>query len=176
VLRNRNSKYVRSYKLMREKENQYDLPFIAEELHRLFDRIPEIAYSAVPSERPETICFARRIKVLTGYTADEILADNQLWMNMIHPADRKRVFAAFNKCAACGIIFEIEYRIIHKDGSVHYVIDEGEPVFDDQGGIVRVEGIITGIPESDRPDVYVGREYPNVTEHNNVHKSVLQKT
>ena len=176
IARNRNSKYVESYKLMEEKENEHNATFIAEELHRLFDSIPEIAYSAVPLERPEIICFARRIEVLTGYTADEILADRQLWMNMIHPADRKRVFAAFGKCAACGILFEIEYRIIHRDGSVHQVIDEGEPVLDDQGRIIRIEGIITGMPEYDEIKASAGQEYANVTEYNNVQESVLQRT
>jgi len=132
---------------MQEQKNQYDLSFIAGELHQLFDSIPEVAYSTPPLERPEIICFARRIEVLTGYTTDEVLADRQLWMKMIHPADRERVFAAFKQCKDRGTPFEIEYRIIHKDGSLRYVIDEGEPIFDDEGKIIRIEGIITDISD-----------------------------
>jgi len=135
---------------MQEQKNQDDLSFVAEELHQLFDSIPEVAYSAPPLERPEIICFARRIEVLTGYTADEILADKQLWIKMVHPDDRERVFAAFKQCKDRGTPFEIEYRVIHKDGSVRYVVDEGEPVFDDEGRIIRVEGIITDMTECNK--------------------------
>ena len=160
---------------MQQDENQYDLTFIAEELHRLFDTIPEVPYSAPPFERPEIICFARRIKVLTGYTADEILADRQLWINMIHPADRERVFAAFKRCKNWGISFEIEYRIIHKDGSVHHVIGEGEPVFDDKGQIIRIEGIITDVSEYKRARICVCQKNPEVTKFNNVNSGAFQK-
>ncbi len=135
---------------MHEQSNQDDLSFVAEELHQLFDSIPEVAYSTPPSDRPETICFARRIEVLTGYASDEILADKQLWINMIHPADRERVFAAFRQCKDRGTPFEIEYRVIRKDGSVRYVVDEGEPVFDDEGRIIRIEGIITDMTECNK--------------------------
>ncbi len=135
---------------MQQQKNQSDLTFVADELHQLFDSIPEVAYSVPPSERPEVICFARRIEVLTGYTADEILADKQLWIKMVHPGDRKRVFAAFKQCKDRGTPFEIEYRVIHKDGSLRYVVDEGEPIFDDEGQIVRIEGVMTDMTECNK--------------------------
>ncbi len=158
-----------------EQENQNDLTFITEELHRLFDTIPEVPYSAPPLERPEIICFARRIEVLTGYGADQILAGKQLWINMIHPADQERVFAAFTRCKNQGAPFEIEYRIIHKDGSVHHVIDEGEPVFDDKGQIIRIEGIITDITEYKKARICVCEKNPEVKKCNNVNSSIFQK-
>lgn len=68
-------------------------------------------------------------------------------LNMVHPADRKRVLAAFTRCKDNGTPFEIEYRIIHKDGSVRYVIDEDYPVFNDKDRITEIEGIITDITE-----------------------------
>jgi hypothetical protein len=43
--------------------------------------------------------------------------------------------------------FNIGYRIVHKDGSVRYVNDKGEPVFDDSGEITQIEGIITPLNE-----------------------------
>jgi len=149
---------------MKKQEDQYDLTFIAEELHRLFDSIAEVPYSAVPSDRPEVICFARRIEVLTGYIADQILADRQLWINMVHPADRQRVFAAFSRCKNQLTPFEIEYRIIHKDGVLRYVSDRGEPVFNDKGEIAQIDGIITDVSEQEQGEDVRLPEIPKATE------------
>ena len=132
---------------MEDEKKESVVTLLDKELRRLLDTIGDVPYLALPSERPEIICFCGRVQELSGYSADEILADRQLWVNMIHPADRERVFAAFAKCKSEGISFEIEYRVIHRDGSVRYVIDEGEPVFDEKGQITEVEGVITDVTE-----------------------------
>jgi len=66
---------------------------------------------------------------------------------MIHPDDREQVFAAFARCKNEGTGFEIEYRIIHKDGSLRYVHDRGEAVVGDSGEVIQIEGLITPIGE-----------------------------
>lgn len=65
----------------------------------------------------------------------------------IHPDDRKRVLAAFTRGKKEGTAFEVEYSIIHRDGSIRHIIDKGEPVFNDKGEITQIEGIITDISE-----------------------------
>ena len=135
---------------MQEEKSQHELTLADEQFYWSSDSLTLVPYSALPSERSQIICFAGRIEELTGYTADEILADRQLWVNMIHPTDRQRVSAAFTRCKDRGTPFEIEYRVIHKDGSLRYVIDEGKPVFDDKGQITEIEGIITDVSEFNR--------------------------
>jgi PAS domain S-box-containing protein len=136
---------------MNEAKIQTVLSHLSKEL-RLIDTIGEIPYVALPSEKPEVICFAGKIKELTGYDANEILTDRDHWGKMIHPDDRKRVFAAFARCKNEGMPFNIGYRIVHKDDSVRYVNDKGEPVFDDRGEITQVEGLITPLGESTKPE------------------------
>ena len=138
--------------------------------------IAGVPYSTPPLERPEIVCFARRVEELTGYTAEEILADRQLWINMVFPADRGRVFAAFAKCRKCGTPFEINYRIIRKDGSVYHVIDEGEPVFDDKGRITRIEGMITAVGEHEGVGISDRLKIQEIPEFNSsVNSGVLQR-
>jgi len=132
---------------MQEKKDQPVLTLLDEELYRPIASICEVPYSALPLEKPEIICFARRIEELTGYSADDILTDKQLWLNMIHPADRKRVFGVFAYCKSRGLAFVIEYRIIDKNGSLRWIIDEGEPVFDDKGQVTQIDGTIIDISE-----------------------------
>ena len=130
---------------MNETKIQTVLSHLNQGLHRFIDTIGEIPYVVLPSERPEIICFSGKIKELTGYDANEILADKEHWGNIIHPYDRERVFTAFARCKNKGIPFNIGYRIVHKDDSVQYVNDKGEPVFNDKGEIKQIEGLITPI-------------------------------
>ena len=133
---------------MQEKKDQPVLTLLDEELDQLIGSVTEVPYSALPSERPQIFFIAgRSVEVLTGYSAAEIYADRQLWINILHPADRERVFAAFAQCKNEGAPFEIEYRIIHKDHSLRHVIDKGGPVFNDKGQIMEIEGIITDVSE-----------------------------
>lgn len=159
---------------MQQKKEQPTLELLEEELHELI-AAAQIPYSALPAERPQVICFTESVEGLTGYTPDEILADRRLWVSMIHPADRERVFAAFGRCKEQGTPFEIEYRLIHKDGSLRYVIDEGEAVFNDKGQVTGVEGIITDVSEYKKARICICQEKPNVTTFNSVNSSVYQK-
>ena len=160
---------------MLDKKDQDDMSLFEEELNCLIEAVCEVPYSAPPSEQPQVICFSRRIEELTGYTADQILADQQLWMNMVYPADRERVFAVFAQCKNRGMPFEIGYRLIHKDGSLRYVIDRGEAVFDDQGQMTQIDGTITDVSEYKKARIRVCQRNPEVTKRNDVGSTVFQK-
>jgi PAS domain S-box-containing protein len=160
---------------MLDKKDQDDMSLFEEELNCLIEAVCEVPYSAPPSEQPQVICFSRRIEELTGYIADQILADQQLWMNMVYPADRDRVFAVFAQCKNRGMPFEIGYRLIHKDGSLRYVIDRGEAVFDDQGQMTQIDGTITDVSEYKKARIRVCQRNPEVTKRNDVGSTVFQK-
>jgi PAS domain S-box-containing protein len=160
---------------MQNAKIEYVLYRLNKELHRFIDTIGEIPYVALPSEKPEIICFAGKIKELTGYDANEILADREHWENMISPEDRKQVFAAFARCKNEGMPFNIEYRIVHKDGSLRYVLDKGEPVFDNKGEITQVEGVITPLGEGTKPESIPLLEIKEVPMFNNVHSTDFQR-
>jgi PAS domain S-box-containing protein len=137
---------------MNEAKIQTVLSHLSRELHRFIDTIGEIPYIAMPSEKPEIICFSGKIKDLTGYDVNEILADREHWANMIHPDDQELVFDAFARCKNEGTSFYIEYRIVHRNGSLRYASDKGEPVFNNRGQVIQIEGVITPLGESREPE------------------------
>lgn len=149
---------------MQEAKIQAVLRHLDKELYQFIDTIGEIPYVAMPSEKPEIICFSRKIEELTGYDVNEILADKEHWENMIHADDREFVFDAFARCKNEGISFYIEYRIVHKNGSLRYVSDRGEVVFDSKGRVVHIEGIITPLGESREPEGIPLLEIKQVTD------------
>jgi PAS domain S-box-containing protein len=148
---------------MNEVKIQTILSHLSQELHRLIDTIGEIPYVAMPSEKPEIICFAGKVKDLSGYDANEILANREHWANMIHPDDQDLVFDAFARCKNEGTSFYIEYRIVHKNGSLRYVSDKGEAVFNNKGQITQIEGVITPIGEGGEPESIPLLEIKQVT-------------
>jgi len=160
---------------MQEERYQPILALLDERLHRFIDTVGDVPYVAMPSEKPEIICFAGKVKDLSGYDVNKILADREHWVNMIHPDDKERVFAAFAGCKNEGIPFNIEYRIVHKDGSLRFVNDKGEPVFDNKGEITQVEGIISAIGRSERTENIPISEMSKVTAFDNGNLCALQK-
>ncbi|MEO8291989.1 MAG: PAS domain-containing protein [Actinomycetota bacterium] len=67
---------------------------------------------------------------LIGYTAEEVLADPDLWWKIIHPEDRARVLDADRQSnvRAAGEHFSDEYRVQRKDGRIVWVQDEARLV------------------------------------------------
>jgi PAS domain S-box-containing protein len=146
---------------MKQEKSQYGATFMNEEFDQLLDSICEIPYVISPFGQEQIICFDKGIEKLTGYSANDILADKQLWLNMIHPADSQRLFGAFDRCKSRGLAFEIEYRIIHKDGSMCWVIDEGEPVFNERGEVIQIDGLITDMSRFIKAWTRCFRIFPN---------------
>ena len=159
---------------MNDTKIQTVLSHLSEELHRFIDTIGEIPYVALPSEKPEIICFSGKIKNLTGYDANEILDDREHWANMIYPDDQELVFDAFARCKNGGASFYIEYRIVHKDGSLRFVSDKGEPVFNSKGEIKQIEGLITPIGQGRETENMPYLEIKELTSSNSVNANYFQ--
>ena len=151
------------------------LSYFDEELCQFIDAIGEIPYIAMPLEKPYVICLSGKIKNLCGYDADEILADREHWENIIHQCDRERVFKVFTRCKNEGLPFNIGYRIVHKDRSVRYVNDKGEPVFNDEGEVIQIEGIITPLEEIKKPESYLLSEFRKTKTLKNVKSKYFQE-
>jgi PAS domain S-box-containing protein len=86
------------------------------------------------------------VKEFLGYKDAEILNDLEIWSNYVHPDDQQAVMDAFQKHID-GLIpeFNYEHRMLHKDGSICWIMARGITIRDDQGNPVRVVGTDTDI-------------------------------
>jgi PAS domain S-box-containing protein len=64
---------------------------------------------------------------------------------VVHPEDRPRVIETLEKLA--GREFEIEYRIITKEGAVRWIRDRGFPISDESGAVYRMGGVAEDITD-----------------------------
>ncbi len=75
---------------------------------------------------------------------DSNAKDPFAFLSTVHPDDLPVVRTALEQQAA-GQQTSLEYRVIHRDGSIRWVSKRSVPIFDDQGNLVRTAGITADI-------------------------------
>jgi PAS domain S-box-containing protein len=81
------------------------------------------------------------IKAILGYTDDEIPNDIEVWVKFVHPEDSEAVMEAAQACLdgkTPEYIFE--HRMLHKDGSIRWILVRGKAIRDENDNAVRLIG------------------------------------
>ncbi len=82
---------------------------------------------------------------IAGMTPDEALGDG--WLKAVHPDDLEEVRNRWHKSTISSTGSNADYRFVHSDGSVVWVIGQAVPEKDDDGRIIGYIGTITDITE-----------------------------
>ncbi|MBD1844289.1 PAS domain-containing protein [Cyanobacteria bacterium FACHB-63] len=95
-----------------------------------------------------------RWKQLRGIAPDAIIADTvTAWYESTHPDERERVLAGFRHYVAQGSGQYIEeYRIVQPDGTIVWVLDRGQAIWDETRRAIRVTGSQTDITKLKRTE------------------------
>jgi len=112
----------------------------------LVERIPAVVYIDAVDEIATAVYISPQYEALTGYTPEERIAEPGLWVRMLHPDDREAVMAESGRTNASGDAFDLEYRIITKDGRTVWVHDHASLV-DDRDGGRSWQGVLIDITE-----------------------------
>jgi diguanylate cyclase (GGDEF)-like protein/PAS domain S-box-containing protein len=90
---------------------------------------------------------------LTGYPSESLLHNRQISYELLTlEEDRQLVRTRINQAIQLQQQFEIEYRILHADGSIRWVLERGQPVFNAEGEIEFLEGFIQNITPRKRSE------------------------
>jgi PAS domain S-box-containing protein len=108
----------------------------------LVQNVPLIVYMVMHDG--SAIFLNRFVEQTIGKTPRELSGHRELWAEHIHPDDRARVIAHLNECLSQGREFLAEYRMIHQDGRILYVIDHAVPVFHNND-FVRLDGVVMDV-------------------------------
>lgn len=88
------------------------------------------------------------IKRLLGYADHEIPNDIEVWTEYVHPSDREAVMqAATAHMEGRTPEYLFEHRMLHRDGSVRWILVRGQVVRDDDGKPIRFVGTDADITE-----------------------------
>lgn len=90
---------------------------------------------------------------LTGYEPSELLGDESLtYGEVVHPADRGRVWDEVQAALAANDRFQISYRIRTATGETKWVWEQGRGVLAADGSLDGIEGFIIDVSERRRAE------------------------
>lgn len=103
---------------------------------------------------------------MLGYTHDEIQHTTRQWTDFIHPDDREKAWNSINAVLEGGsAIHRLEYRMLHKDGSVRWILDQASVMQrDPDGKPMRMCGTHTDITERKQDELELLRHRHNLQE------------
>lgn len=81
-----------------------------------------------------------------GRSCAELYANPKLWLETIHTDDVPKVLRAMDDLAQ-GRRFDIQFRIIHPDGTLRWINDRGYVLRDETGEVVLASGVASDITE-----------------------------
>ena len=89
-----------------------------------------------------------QVEDLLGFTSEEWMADPVAWASQLHPQDRQRIRAVYERIEATGEPFQAEYRMYARDGSIRWFRDEAIVVRDGEGAPLYWQGVMFDITEA----------------------------
>ncbi|MFX1393166.1 MAG: PAS domain S-box protein [Promethearchaeota archaeon] len=117
----------------------------SEEKYRtLINHIPGMVYRANPDW---TVAFISNSKVISGYNEEDFISKKLNWINLVHPNDKEFILNEGSLMNEKAITLSQIYRIITKEGSIHWVNDRKTSFFDDKGNFGGVDGIVYNITD-----------------------------
>jgi diguanylate cyclase (GGDEF)-like protein/PAS domain S-box-containing protein len=116
-------------------------------MRTLINNLPGVAYRS-SSAAPWTMLFcSEAVEALLGYSAPELVEGKRSWGEFAHPADLPVIEAEVAKAIAAGEQFTLQYRFVHRDGSIRWIQEKGVEVRDPEGNPLWIEGFIWDISE-----------------------------
>ena len=133
---------------VRVEERTQELVMSEDKFRTLVENIPLAVYRLEPGLIRSFI--SSHIEKLTGWPPEELVGGPAVWVGVIHPEDRDRVQNAKLKVFEDGLPYEIEYRLQDRHGQEVDVLDHAEPIKDETGRVMWVEGYLVDIRERRR--------------------------
>ncbi|MBV9823751.1 MAG: EAL domain-containing protein [Actinobacteria bacterium] len=92
----------------------------------LVDRLPAAIYAAESGPNGQWLYASPQISEILGFGAEDLIADPGLWARQLHPDDRGWVLRSEVSETELpgGGRFQVEYRMVRRDGQVIWVLDD----------------------------------------------------
>jgi diguanylate cyclase (GGDEF)-like protein/PAS domain S-box-containing protein len=113
----------------------------------LVEQIPAVVYLDPVDENSDSIYVSPQVVQLLGVSQDEWLTDPYCWRRHVHPDDLDRVWDEYLESYNDHTTLNHEYRMLHEDGTVRWVLEQAYPITDEDGRPWLIQGVIFDITE-----------------------------
>ncbi|HRP63177.1 MAG TPA: PAS domain-containing protein [Phycisphaerales bacterium] len=156
-----------------QKEIAGSLQETARFLSTLISNLPGWVYRCRNDQTWTTEYASDGVERITGYPASAFAEGGGLsFENLIHPDDRQRVHDVINAAVEKNEPFQVVYRATAQDGTEHWLSEQGQGVFAEDGSLIALEGFITDITGSKQAEAALRhteqrmeREFKALVEH-----------
>jgi PAS domain S-box-containing protein len=119
----------------------------------MVENVPGIIYRCDYDEHWTMHFISDRIEAVSGYTPKDLIHNNnRSFASLIHPEDVKMVQSVVTQQVEQGKAFEVEYRIIHREGNIKWVYEKGQAVRGEDNQILYLDGAILDITEDKKAE------------------------
>jgi len=119
----------------------------AERLRSLIEQVPVTIYIDRLDDISSNVFMSPQLEAVLGYSAEEWASDREHFLKVVHPDDRERVLAEHRRTRETGDLFSMEYRMVARDGSIRWFLDEARVVRDETGQPIFHHGFLLDITE-----------------------------
>ncbi|MCP4139302.1 MAG: PAS domain S-box protein [Chloroflexi bacterium] len=142
----------------------HDLKESERSYRTLTENMPGTVYRVLHKENGRMLFFNDIVTAMTGYKPEELTKGEVCSIEpYIHPEDHDYVVEVVNEAIDGKATFEVEYRFIHKNGDIRHFYERGKPIFDSDGLLLSLDGIIFDITERKRAVEALQIERDNVS-------------
>ena len=112
---------------------------------KLVDHLPTIVYQHTSGHTTSMLYISPQIETLLGYSPEEWLADSTSFSKAMHPDDREFVLKQMSELDQKEDPFEIDYRMVSRNGRIVWVHDHITSIKDPEGRHQFWQGIALDI-------------------------------
>lgn len=114
------------------------------QISNIYDN-PDVGIWSIDAQKNEVLKVSKGIEYISGYKKEDFRR-RQDWDSLVHPEDIQQ-YSDDRLRVADGNILHHQYRIIDKNGGTRWILDYVIPTLDDDGEILRIDGVTTDITE-----------------------------
>lgn len=119
-----------------------------EEFRSLVSSIPGAVYRCSAAGRASLTFISSGIEAISGYPAANFMQKPvQAFPSIVHPQDAEYIDKTIDRAIKTKQPYIIEYRLIHCDGNVRWVVEKGQALFNADGEVLSLNGAIFDITE-----------------------------
>ncbi|MCP2731603.1 PAS domain S-box protein [Limnofasciculus baicalensis] len=136
-----------------------DLPEESEaQFKSLVANIPGAVYRCACDSAWTMTYLSDGIQEISGYLASDFIHNRvRSFGSIIHPQDRGKVEESVWQSISTKQSYVTEYRIVREDGKITWVYDKGQAIFDREGEILWLDGVILDITQQKETEAELRR-------------------
>jgi len=123
-----------------------------EQMQSIISNLIGFTYRCIPDEDWTMLFITDQVEDITGYKPEDFTGQEVSFASVIHPGDIESARAAISEAIAGKEKFDLDYRLVKRDGETVWVHEAGRGVYDEDGNIMFIDGIITDISDKKRAE------------------------